>query len=338
MRETAPRRFGPATDATRRNYTGTFHAIRALLAVLASRGYGRTMPGPAHETLVALLQQRPDLLDLLLRALGRGGLPGKVTPRDSAARVANPLEVRPDLILVSDGETGAWVIVEVQLGRDEDKQRRWLAAAGVLLDTRGTMGDVVVITHDASVAAWAGEVARVVGPAGTRFALEPVVVRLTLAEVEPLLASGRAELAVFAAWAVHDQRGRDAQRVVQAAADVIASVSDAGLRQALSRAMISMLGEPLLAALREMLMNPQTIPESPGYRALRQEIEAIGEARGRALGEADALLVVLDARGFTVDAATRERIVRCGDVEQLRRWIARAVTARSLGEVFESDG
>ena len=138
------------------------------------------MPSPAHETLVALLSQRPDLLDRLLRALGHAGLPGAVVPVDSALRVMNPLELRPDLVLVAEGERGPWVILEVQLRRDEEKRRRWLAASGVLLDTRGTMGDLVVITHDASVARWASTVARTQGPGGTKLSLEPVVVTLTL--------------------------------------------------------------------------------------------------------------------------------------------------------------
>ncbi len=170
------------------------------------------MPSPAHETLVAILHQRPDLLDLLLRTLGRAGFSAKVEAKDSAVRVANPLEVRPDLVLLAEGERGPWSIVEVQLARDEDKQRRWLAAAGALLDSRGVMGDVIVLTHDASVAKWAQEVAFVIGPNGTRFGLVPVVLQLTQAEAERLLATGRAELAVFAAWAVHDQKGERRRR------------------------------------------------------------------------------------------------------------------------------
>ncbi len=240
------------------------------------------MPSPAHETLVALLSQRPELLDRLLRALGHAGLPTEVAPVDSALRVANPLEVRPDLVLVAEGERGPWVILEVQLQRDDEKRRRWLAASGVLLDTRGTMGDVVVITHDASVARWAAEIARAQGPGGTKLSLEPVVVTLTLREAELLLAAHAPELAVFAAWAVHDQRGRDAQEIVRAVVAEVESVPDAQLRDALSRAMISMLGDALLAVIEEMMMDRLEIPESPGFKALRREIEAIGEARGEA--------------------------------------------------------
>ena len=286
------------------------------------------MPGPAHETLVALLSQRPDLLDLLLRTLGRHGLPPALKAADSTLRIANPLEVRPDLVLVAEGERGAWVLVDVQLRQDPDKQRRWLAAAGVLLDTRGAMGDVLVLTHDASVAAWARDVARVVGPGGTRLLLEPLVVQLTLAEVERILATRSPELSVFAAWAVHDQRGREAKEVVRSVVEVIGAAPDAQLREALVQVMISMLGGPLVAVVREMLMNPIVIPPSPAYLALRREIEAVGEAR--------ALLAVLGARKLSVDDATRERIERCAEPETLERWIRKAATATTLAEVFSS--
>ncbi len=114
--------------------------------------------------------------------------------------------------------------------------------------------------------------------------------------------------------------------------------------------MISMLGEPLLAVIREMMMNPLVIPESAGFKALKREIEAIGEARGKAsgealgeargvaLGEARALLTVLQARGLAVDAATSDRVQKCTDPEVLNRWVERAVTATSLADVFSVDG
>ncbi|MFO0651765.1 MAG: hypothetical protein U0326_36425 [Polyangiales bacterium] len=208
----------------------------------------------------------------------------------------------------------------------------------VLLDARGAMGDVIVLTHDASVATWAGQIAQATGPAGTRLALAPVVVRLTLAEVERLLATKTPELAVLAAWAVHDQRGREAQEVVRAVVEVIESAPDAQLREALVQAMISMLGDPLVAVVREMLMNPIVTPPSPAYLALRREIEAVGEARGEARGEvrgeANALLVVLASRGLEVSDATRERVAACRDASQLRRWIASAARATSLDDVF----
>ena len=56
--------------------------------------------------------------------------------------------------------------------------------------------------------------------------------------------------------------------------------------------------------------------------------------KGRAEGEADAVLEVLDARGLDVSEDVRERVTRCTDIEQLRTWLRRAATARSIDEVF----
>jgi hypothetical protein len=87
-----------------------------------------------------------------------------------------------------------------------------------------------------------------------------------------------------------------------------------------------------------MLMKPIVIPPSPAWLALRREIEAIGEARGEVRGEvrgeANALVVMLEARGFSVADADRGRITGCDDVTLLRRWITRAVRANALDEVF----
>ncbi|MBI2392022.1 MAG: hypothetical protein HYV09_20690 [Deltaproteobacteria bacterium] len=62
-----------------------------------------------------------------------------------------------------------------------------------------------------------------------------------------------------------------------------------------------------------------------------------GRVEGRAQGEAQALLRVLARRGFAVDRAIEQRVLSCVDLELLGRWIDRAVTARTLEEVF-ADG
>ena len=95
-----------------------------------------------------------------------------------------------------------------------------------------------------------------------------------------------------------------------------------------------MLGDPLVAIVRETLMNPIVTPPSPAYLALRREIEAIGEVRGEVRGEAKALLVVLTSRGLDASEALRQRITACEDATQLQSWIARASVATTLDEVF----
>jgi hypothetical protein len=148
------------------------------------------MPGAAHETLVTLFGASPELLFALMRALGHTPPTGPLRTHDSTVRLANPLEVRPDLILLTPGDTGPWLAVEVQHGKDDDKPRRWLALAAALHDTRKHMGDLVVVTHDAAVARWASKEIHLTGPSGTRVAIQPLVLCVTRKEAEQLLATG----------------------------------------------------------------------------------------------------------------------------------------------------
>ncbi|MDB4929638.1 MAG: hypothetical protein JWM10_2122 [Myxococcaceae bacterium] len=53
------------------------------------------------------------------------------------------------------------------------------------------------------------------------------------------------------------------------------------------------------------------------------------------LARADALRTVLAARGLVVDEAARATIAACADPRQLDRWIARAVTAAAVADLFD---
>jgi len=301
------------------------------------------MPSPAHETLAALLCARPTLLNDILAALGRPQVAPGMVAQDSALRLVNPLVVRPDTVFLdTSAERGPWAVVDIQLGVDPEKQHRWPAAAGVLLDTRGCMGDVLVITHDAAVARWADTVARVVGPAGTELWLRPVVIRLTLAEVDALLAAGKPELAVVASWAVHDQTGRRAKAVVRRTVQAINAEPDPETRREMLRAMISFLGDTLAQEVEEFLMTPLKIQDSPVYTRIVRALEARGEARGQARGAAEEasrmLLRALDRRGVAVDDDARARVLACTDTDALERAFDRALGADALADVLAELG
>ncbi len=62
----------------------------------------------------------------------------------------------------------------------------------------------------------------------------------------------------------------------------------------------------------------------------REEVGLAGEARGEARG----VLGVLEARGITVTAEQRSRILTCADTEVLDRWIRRAVSVTRADELF----
>jgi hypothetical protein len=66
----------------------------------------------------------------------------------------------------------------------------------------------------------------------------------------------------------------------------------------------------------------------------RAEGKAEGKAEGETKGKAEAILMVLAARGIAVDSETRARITACPDAALLDRWIARAATAATAQDVI----
>ncbi|MBK8252651.1 MAG: hypothetical protein IPK82_08275 [Polyangiaceae bacterium] len=57
-------------------------------------------------------------------------------------------------------------------------------------------------------------------------------------------------------------------------------------------------------------------------------------SRGKAVGEATALLRILERRGIAVPAEAREKILTCTTTAMLETWLDRALTAAGIDEVL----
>jgi hypothetical protein len=57
-------------------------------------------------------------------------------------------------------------------------------------------------------------------------------------------------------------------------------------------------------------------------------------ADGKDKEKAEAILVVLDARGLSVSPEQRDRILACSDERVLERWLRTALTAASASDLF----
>ena len=296
------------------------------------------MPSPAHETLILQVAERPALLgELVQRLLGKAAHePLHVV--DSALRLADPIEVRPDLVL--EGEH-SWVILEVQSAPDDDKARRWPVAASILVNKHGRMGDVVVITHSEAVAAWSAHVAVMRGPWDSELALRPKVLLLNEQNAALLLDPEAPHLAFFAAWAMQERHGPAATRVVEQAIAVSERL-DPDLRRAQVRAIFNVLSPAMLEMWRQRMETQKTAPESPQFKAFREWLEArgeargvaLGEARGEARGEAKILLRLLEKREFVVSPERRAQVLACTEVEQIESWVDRVLSAQTIEDVL----
>lgn len=63
--------------------------------------------------------------------------------------------------------------------------------------------------------------------------------------------------------------------------------------------------------------------------------QKVGEARGRTLAKAEAVLGVLEHRKVPVSASIRRRILATRDELALQRWFDRAFSVGSAAELFE---
>ncbi|HWO25360.1 MAG TPA: hypothetical protein VNO30_41755 [Kofleriaceae bacterium] len=114
----------------------------------------------------------------------------------------------------------------------------------------------------------------------------------------------------------------------QAVGEVAALPSDAHER---------VIAEPVLISLQQALeQDPsKNSPDEKDFIMAMNKSWDEGRAEARAENGANAVLIVLDARGLAVSEADRLRILAQRDPAQLERWLRRAAIASSVVEVID---
>jgi len=289
------------------------------------------MPSLDHESLILLFRNQPELAAQLLRDALNLELPPYTEARLASSDLTEvvPAEFRADaVVLFVNNQPVLGVIVEVQLARVDQKLFAWPAYVSVLRSRHKCPVELLVLTHDRAVAAWAakpilldlaGESVlrpRVLGPDAV-----PVVTDRDWAAREP-------ELAVLSAM-THGKGDTEIAVAIALAASSAFGHLPAD-QQLLYLAFIeSALGD---AARKAFEMHPEAEEIVEKFINERQQRSF---EKGRATEKAAAVLDVLDARGVAVTPEQRERILACTDLEVLTRWVRRAVTVASTAALFE---
>ena len=85
-----------------------------------------------------------------------------------------------------------------------------------------------------------------------------------------------------------------------------------------------------------LLSNLPPPPEDPkDFAQWAQNLAELSEQKGELRGEANALLMILRARGVAIPSEVEARIRTCTDPELLACWIQRASTGSHLTEIIE---
>jgi len=228
-------------------------------------------------------------------------------------------------------------------------------------DQCGVTGEVVILASTRRVAAGASDVGHAEGELGTRLTLTPLVLLLAGKSIDAMLSADHPELAFFAVWAVRGRHGPRAKHVLREALRLTDTLPEA-LQPGAARAIFAVLREPLAAYFREILMNPENLPETRAARRIRVSFEKVGReqglvegkreglaegkreglaegkreglAEGLAEGKRGTLLHLLAARGLVVSEPQCVKIRACTDPAQLDAWIVRAATASTAGEAL----
>ena len=182
--------------------------------------------------------------------------------------------------------------------------------------------DSARVTDDAAVAAWAAKPIETGHPG---FTLTPLVLgpgsvpmvqdeeeatrRPELAVLSVLVYGQKPEAVEMAKAALAGTRGLDADRAALYIDLVLAFVNDA------TRGVL----EDLMAS---------------GTYQYQSDFAKRYVAQGRVEGLRAAIATALSARSLALSEVGRARLAACGDEATLTRWLARAVTASSEGDVF----
>jgi hypothetical protein len=290
------------------------------------------MTSVRHEGLVSLFQNRPALAPELLRDRLGVALPSYSEARLDSANLTQvvPLERYADLVvLLVEGQPVFAIVVEVQLSRDEDKRQSWPQYLVNLHTRLKCPTAVLVVAPEESIARWCAQPIEL----GPGHLLQPHVLgpKAIPVVLDEQVARQCPELVVLSAMA----HGKSE------VGPSIAHVALAVARQLESKRAVVYVELTLSSLADAARIAFEKLMQDPNYEYqteyARKYFEGVAKAREEALceGQQRSLLAVLGARGLTVSAEARERILACTAPEQLQSWLLKALTAASVHEIFE---
>jgi len=293
------------------------------------------MPTPWHDSVTKIFTEHPELAIEIATSLNGAQVPRGVPMRVEAPnfndRPSSDFEADAVIVAGPARDPVRAIIVEAQKRTLKDKPPQWARYAAQLWTFLRCPVDVLVICPDAKSAFWYARAVPTTLPGYTHL---PVVLPPSAVPgiVSPDEAAARPAMAALSV-AYH---GAD-PAVCRAFAE--------GMRQ-LPPERASQYSEhaynmsPL--AVQRILEQLMTSDYWPVYSPFakehfgrgKKEGRKEGKQEGKQEGEAEAILLVLEARGLHVTDAERERIIGCTDLKQLKKWVTRAATAEKADDLF----
>ncbi len=288
-----------------------------------------SMPSRIHELLVEMFHDRPTLAaELLSTAVGIEMPPyGQARLSTSVLTDVAPTEYRADAVVVLDLDDHPMlaIVVEVQLRLDPHKRRTWPVYVTTLHARLGCPVALLAVCPNQRVAR-SCSAPITIGPPGSRLtpiafgpSHIPTVTDFRAARENP-------ELTVLSALS----QGNNPDPTLAFTAFFTALDTFDRDRAALYYDLVlAVLPKAARKRLEDLVITSPHEYQSEFARSYFGQ----GKAEGEALGEAKALLKILDRRGIVVPDEVRARVTECTDLDQLDAWIDQAAIAEKLDDI-----
>lgn len=222
------------------------------------------------------------------------------------------------------------LIIEAQGKPNPLKPSSWAYYVAHLREKYGIPPVLLVTCQDRNTAKWA-EKPIVIGPAfWPTLTLRPLVLGPHNVPVitDPSAAARDIPLATLSA--ITHGRDPDAPAILKALAVALKTIDEETARIFAELTELG-LGKALAAETWRQLM-------AVDLSFFRSETSQRLRTEGHIESRAEDILLVLTERGLDIPEAARERITTCTDLDTLRTWLTRAVTADTAEDLFVETG
>ncbi|CAM5465728.1 hypothetical protein ACWD5B_15165 [Streptomyces tanashiensis] len=244
---------------------------------------------------------------------------------------ASPVERRVDTLLRLDTERDGSLLlaIEAQGKKDPAKPASWAYYTAYLWTKYRLPTALLVVCQDRGTAEWAGRPVASGPPHMPTLTVQPIVVGPHNMPVITDPAEARADLALATLSALTHAGDPDIGAILKALSSALRDVPEDVADPIIEFTAQGLGNRPAREVWRNLVAVDLSFYTSYLSEELRDE--------GRAQGNADAILIVLEQRGLAVSDSVRERVEGCNDPETLRRWLVRAVTVATAEAIFAED-
>ncbi|OKJ36407.1 hypothetical protein [Streptomyces sp. CB01580] len=291
------------------------------------------MVSSSHEAMHRIFQEYPGLFSRVSEVLGISiGSPASATVMPTDLTENRPLERRVDTLLridMEDDDESYLLAIEAQGKKDPEKPVSWMYYLSYLQAKYKLPPMLLVVCQDRATAEWAAQPYSVGYPQAPVLTLRPLVAGPHNMPVIKDVTEVRKDLVLATLAAITHAGDPDINVILKALSTALRDVPETIADPIVELTAQGLGNRPAAQQWRNLVAVDLSFYKSALSEEIRDE--------GRAEGIARSVLLLLGQAGVEVSDEARVRILGCGDVETLSRWLLRAPNASIVEDIFAGE-